>query len=161
VPSVKPGDRDRGLRVVGVVTSAVTALSLIGIGATTALAAGATRHRDALRAAEAGTAPRVLVPGAPEPVAATPSSGPDPASTARGRSSGRADRSTRKPPSTGPTGPTGPTRSSDSGRSAGSDASDEAARPTAKPTIKPRRPKPAATTAAAASKPPVVPSTGS
>src|SRR3954469_14433258 len=56
VASVNPVDRDRGLRLVGAVTSAVAAVSLVGIGATTALAAGQTRHQDALKAARAAPA---------------------------------------------------------------------------------------------------------
>jgi hypothetical protein len=43
---VNPGDRDRGLRLVDAVTSAVAAVSPVAIGGTTALAAGGTRHAD-------------------------------------------------------------------------------------------------------------------
>src|SRR5882724_12030562 len=62
--SVKPDDRDRGLRLVGAVTSAVTAVSLVAVGVTTGLAARHTRHVEqlaisaniALRSAGAATA---------------------------------------------------------------------------------------------------------
>jgi hypothetical protein len=42
MPGVSPADRDRGLRLVGTVTGVVAAVSLVAVGATTALAAGDT-----------------------------------------------------------------------------------------------------------------------
>jgi hypothetical protein len=53
----RPLDRDRGLRIVGVVTVAVAVVSLLGIVATTALAAAQTRHQDELTAPTTRSAP--------------------------------------------------------------------------------------------------------
>ncbi len=68
--SVNPNDRDRGLRLVGIVTSAVAAVSLLAVGATTALAAGATRHKDQLRSVSANsTQPAPAPTGSPASLA--------------------------------------------------------------------------------------------
>jgi hypothetical protein len=58
--SVNPDDRDRGLRLVGAVTGALAAVSLVAIGATTALAAGETRHQDELRAVSVSAGPATV-----------------------------------------------------------------------------------------------------
>jgi hypothetical protein len=143
VTSVNPVDRDRGLRLVGAVTSAVAAVSLVGIGATTALAAGQTRHQDALKAARAdpaGGAESAAVGS----VSAAGDSAPTPRTTSPKRkpAKGTASRSRRAtdPANTG-TKATGATAA-------------RATRPSSTP--KPSRP-----STGTSPQPPAVPSTGS
>ena len=149
MPAANPVDRDRGLRLVGVVTTAVTAVSLIGIGATTALAAGETRHRDEARAASAA-------PGSsPSPA---PAADPTTAPTSRPRvePSARADRSKRDEPATSSASKAPTTTRTARAEKAGTGTGTRAP-------VKPKRPKPVATTTAGrpATTPPPVPSTGS
>ncbi len=64
MPRTSPADRDRGLRLVGTVTGAVAAVSLVAVGAATALAAGDTEQHDDVRAA-------AIAPVTPVPQATT------------------------------------------------------------------------------------------
>lgn len=63
-----PVDRDRGLRVVAVVTSVVAVASLAGVGAVTVLAAQETRRRDGLDAVSSVERPRLVDPRTGAPV---------------------------------------------------------------------------------------------
>jgi hypothetical protein len=130
---VNPVDRDRGLRLVAVVTSVVATLSLVGIGAATGLAAGETREQDALKAAGRNTAPESTAAPTAKPRATVKETKHPKISTSRKTRTARA-RTTREDSSSRPS--------------------------TTKPKPRPR-PASTRTTAPAVVAPPAVPSTAS
>jgi hypothetical protein len=95
--SVNPDDRDRGLRLVGAVTGAVAAVSLVAIGATTALAASETRHQDELRAVAVSAGPATVNSTLGKPAAADPKpSAKAKSSKPKSKSKAKADQKSSK-----------------------------------------------------------------
>jgi hypothetical protein len=74
--SVNPNDRDRGLRLIGAVTTTVAALSLVAIGATTALAADETRQADAQKAVSTKVTLQLGPPSTSTPTSTGPTAAP-------------------------------------------------------------------------------------
>jgi hypothetical protein len=137
--------------MVGVVTSAVAAVSLVGVGATTALAANETKHRDAAKAVAVVDTAGTTGPSSEQPTAG-PTSTPRPTKAAASRS--RTKRTSTPKASTPKTSTTRTKRAADPVTTT----------KTSKPTKTTSSPKPTKSTAAPAdptTEPPAVPSTGS
>jgi hypothetical protein len=153
VASVNPNDRDRGLRLVSTVTSAVAAVTLVAIGATTALAASETKQQDELK----------FVGAKPESEAAVPLAvGPTGRPSATASRVSAAKPSTHKPKATTKSAPTGVPAKKATTKAAPKPTTTKPKTSTSTATTKP---KPAATTTQPApdptTVPPTVPSTGS
>jgi len=142
VASVNPVDRDRGLRLVGVLTSVLAAASVVAVGATTALAADETRAQDARKIASASNA------GDPGITVAEDTPTASPTATPKKRAKTPVSRKTR---TTGP---------SDATRTKSQSADDEAPAAPKPATTKPKAKRTAAPATTVAEPPPVA-STGS
>ncbi len=166
VASVNPNDRDRGLRLVGTVTSAVAAVTLVAVGATTALAAEQTKQRDELKfvASKPEAAGTVVVPTGTGPTAKALGGPVGKTGPKKKKSTPKPSRTTSTPRSTAtgaPLAPAGPTAKATTKPKTSTNSATIKPKPKPKPTTTVPTSTTTSPAAAPTTVPPSVPSTGS